>query len=135
MAAAGANVAKHGNRAASSNSGSADVLQACGVNISLDTKIIAQCIDTIGIGFLYAPQYHPSMKYCALPRKELGIRTLFNLLGPLTNPADVKLHVIGVYDKALLTTFAQVLRDLGSHRALIVHGADGLDEISIAGET
>ena len=128
-------VAKHGNRAATSKCGSADVLEELGVKLDLPPERLGQCIDAIGIGFLFAPSMHPSFKYAAGPRKEIGIRTIFNMLGPLTNPAGAKVQLIGVYDAALCETLAHVLKNLGSERALLVHGVDGLDELSTLGET
>jgi anthranilate phosphoribosyltransferase len=134
-AAAGAKVAKHGGRSVSSKCGSADVLEALGVNVNLDHKRLGHLVDTIGIGFMFAPNYHPAMKYVAPVRKELEIRTMFNLLGPLTNPASAKRQVVGVYSKELTITFAKVLQKLGSKHVLVVHGEDGMDEISITGKT
>jgi len=135
VAAAGAHVAKHGNRAVSSRTGSADVLEAAGLNLNLSPLQVAECVNEVGIGFFFAPQHHTAMKYAAGPRKELGVRTLFNLLGPLTNPANTQRQVIGVYEKTLLEPLAQVLQKLGSIHALVVHSDDGLDEISIAKNT
>ena len=134
-AAAGAKVAKHGGRSVSSKCGSADVLEALGVDVNLDYKRLGQLVDTIGIGFIFAPNYHPAMKYVASVRKELEVRTMFNLLGPLTNPASTSKQVVGVYSKELTTTFAEVLQKLGSKHVLVVHGEDGMDEISITGKT
>jgi anthranilate phosphoribosyltransferase len=134
-AAAGAKVAKHGGRSVSSKCGSADVLEALGVDVNLDYKRLGQLVDTIGIGFMFAPNYHPAMKYVASVRKELEVRTMFNLLGPLTNPASTSKQVVGVYSKELTTTFAEVLQKLGSKHVLVVHGKDGMDEISITGKT
>jgi len=134
-AAAGARVAKHGGRSVSSKCGSADVLEAMGVNVNLTHEGIAALVDKIGIGFMFAPNYHPAMKYVAPVRKELGIRTFFNLLGPLTNPANAQSQVVGVFSQQLCATFAQVLRMLGSNHVFIVSGADGMDEISITGPT
>jgi anthranilate phosphoribosyltransferase len=128
-------VAKHGNRAATSKCGSADVLEALGVRLDLPPNQVAQCAESVGIGFLFAPAMHPSFKYAAGPRKEIGIRTIFNLLGPMTNPAQAPVQLIGVYDGAVCEKLAYVLRNLGSHRALLVHGLDGLDEISTLGVT
>lgn len=130
VAAAGAVVAKHGNRSVSSCSGSADVLEKAGVNLNLSPTQVKQCLEKIGIGFLFAPNYHPATKYVAAPRKELGIRTFFNLLGPLTNPANAKHLVVGVFNLKWLFLTAQVLLDLGCQRALVIHSEDGLDEIS-----
>jgi len=134
-AAAGAKVAKHGGRSVSSKCGSADVLEALGVNVNLDHKRLGHLVDAIGIGFMFAPNYHPAMKYVAPVRKELGIRTIFNLLGPLTNPASAARQIVGVYSKELTITFAKVLQKLGSKHVLVVHGEDGMDEISITGKT
>ena len=133
--AAGAKVAKHGGRSVSSRCGSADVLEALGVNVNLDHKRLGHLVDAIGIGFMFAPNYHPAMKYVAPVRKELEIRTIFNLLGPLTNPASAKRQILGVYSKELTITFAKVLQKLGSEHVLVVHGEDGMDEISITGKT
>ncbi len=134
-AAAGAKVAKHGGRSVSSKCGSADVLEALGVNVNLDHKLLGMLVDDLGIGFMFAPNYHPAMKYVAPVRKELEIRTMFNLLGPLTNPASAKKQIVGVYSKELTMTFAKVLQKLGSEHVLVVHGEDGMDEISITGRT
>lgn len=130
VAAAGQPVAKHGNRAISSKCGSADVLEALGVNLDIAPERVAACIDEVGIGFLFAPAHHPAMKYAAAPRRELGIRTVFNLLGPLTNPAGAAYQVVGVYAADRLELMAKALQQLGCRRALIVHGRDGLDEIT-----
>ncbi|PKN25874.1 MAG: anthranilate phosphoribosyltransferase [Deltaproteobacteria bacterium HGW-Deltaproteobacteria-21] len=134
-AAAGLTVAKHGNRAVSSGCGSADVLEALGVCIDAGTEIVEQCIQQIGIGFLFAPRLHAAMKYALGPRREIGIRTLFNMLGPLTNPAAATSQVIGVYDRNLTEMFAGVLKRLGTRRAFVVHGSDGLDEATVTGAT
>jgi anthranilate phosphoribosyltransferase len=134
-AGAGATVAKHGNRAVTSKSGSADVLEALGVDVSLDADGVGRCIDRVGIGFLFARTLHPAMKFVAPVRAELGIRTIFNALGPLTNPAGATRQVIGVYDPALCEALARVLLNLGSEHVLVVHGRIGLDEISTVGET
>ena len=134
-AAAGARVAKHGNRSVSSSSGSSDVLEALGVSLTLTPDQIAQCIETIGVGFMFAPAHHSAMKHAIGPRKELGMRTLFNVLGPLTNPALVRRQVLGVYDPALCEPLAKALQQLGSVHALVLHSEDGLDEISIAAPT
>jgi len=134
-AAAGIPVAKHGNRAVSSGCGSADVLEALGVNISVDQEIVEECIQQIGIGFLFAPKLHGAMKYAIGPRREIGIRTLFNMLGPLTNPAGATAQLLGVYDPKLTEMFADVLKNMGTKRAFVVHGSDGLDEVTITGET
>jgi len=134
-AGAGATVAKHGNRSVSSRSGSADVLRALGVNIEAEVAKVEECIRRAGIGFLFAPMLHGAMKYAAPVRREIGIRSIFNILGPLTNPAGAKRQVIGVYDSALTDLLAKVLNNLGSERAFIVRGEDGLDEITLADET
>ncbi len=135
VAAAGLVVAKHGNRAVSSGCGSADVLEALGVNINVGPEIVEECLQQIGIGFLFAPLLHGAMKYAIGPRREIGIRTIFNMLGPLTNPAGATCQLIGVYDAKLTEMFAGVLKNLGTKRAFIVHGADGLDEATVTGET
>ncbi len=134
-AAAGARVAKHGNRSVSSSSGSADVLEAAGVNLDLDAGQVAQCVETIGVGFLFAPKHHSAMKHAIGPRKEMGVRTLFNLLGPLTNPASAPNQVLGVFSADWLEPLARVLARLGSDHVLVVHADDGLDEISIGSPT
>lgn len=131
-ASAGVNIAKHGNRSVSSKSGSADVLEALGVKLDLEPKQVARCVQDIGIGFMFAPMHHSSMKHAAVPRKELAVRTLFNLLGPLTNPAGARRQVMGVFDNAWLEPIAHVLKTLGAQKALVVHADDGLDELSIA---
>ena len=133
VAGAGVKVAKHGNRAASSKSGSADVLMALGGNLDLNADQVGQCIDEVGIGFLYAIKHHPAMRHAIGPRRELGQRTIFNVLGPLTNPAEASHQVIGVYDPRLTEPLARVLGELGSQAAWVVHGADGLDELSTTG--
>ena len=135
VAAAGLTVAKHGNRAVSSGCGSADVLEALGVNISAPPEVVEECIHQIGIGFLFAPKLHGTMKYAIGPRREIGIRTIFNMLGPLTNPAGATSQLIGVYNPRLTEMFAGVLRNLGTKSAYVVHGADGLDEATVTGET
>jgi len=135
VAAAGAKVAKHGGRSVSSTCGSADVLEALGVNVNQTPEQVGKSVDEIGIGFMFAPNHHSAMKYAAPVRKELGVRTLFNLLGPLTNPASAKKQVMGVFDKTLTGKLAQVLLKLGSKHVLVVHGADGMDEISFTGDT
>jgi anthranilate phosphoribosyltransferase len=134
-AAAGARIAKHGGRSVSSQSGSADVLEALGVNINLTPQQVGQCIDEIGIGFMFAPNHHSAMKHAAPVRRELGVRTLFNILGPLTNPAGAPNQVLGVFHPDLVGILVRVLQRLGSLRALTVFGREGLDEISISGET
>jgi anthranilate phosphoribosyltransferase len=133
VAGAGVKVAKHGNRAASSKSGSADVLMALGGNLDLGPEQVAACVETVGIGFLYAIHHHPAMRHAIGPRRELGQRTIFNLLGPLTNPAGATHQVIGVYAPQLTEPLARVLGELGSTAAYVVHGADGLDEFSTTG--
>lgn len=132
VAAAGGRVAKHGNRSVSSQSGSADVLEAAGVNLDLSPEQVAECIEKIGIGFLFAQKHHSAMKYAIGPRKEMAVRTIFNILGPLTNPANAPFQVLGVYSKEWLRPLAEVLRELGSKHVMVVHAEDGLDEISIA---
>lgn len=134
-AAAGAKVAKHGGRSVSSTCGSADVLEVLGVDINKTPEQVASSVDEIGIGFMFAPNHHSAMKHAAPVRRELGVRTIFNLLGPLTNPASARCQVVGVFDKALTGKIAQVLQKLGSEHVLVVHGADGMDEISFTGET
>ncbi|MDH3608615.1 MAG: anthranilate phosphoribosyltransferase, partial [Gammaproteobacteria bacterium] len=135
VAAAGARVAKHGNRSVSSKSGSADLLETAGVNLQLTPNQVAKCIEEIGIGFLFAPAHHSAMKHAIGPRKELGVRTMFNLLGPLTNPANAPHQVLGVFSEQWIEPLANVLQSLGSKHVLVVHADDGLDEISIAGNT
>jgi anthranilate phosphoribosyltransferase len=134
-AAAGAHVAKHGNRSVSSKSGSADLLEAAGANLELDADQVAHCIEQVGIGFMFAPLHHGAMKYAIGPRREMGVRTVFNVLGPLTNPAGAPNQVLGVFDAALLEPIAKVLRQLGSRHVLVVHSEDGMDEISIGAPT
>ena len=134
-AAAGAQVAKHGNRSVSSSSGSSDVLETLGVNLDVSPEQIAACVQEVGLGFMFAPAHHGAMKHAVGPRRELGLRTLFNVLGPLTNPAGVKRQVLGVYDAALCEPLAEALARLGSQHALVLHSDDGLDEISIAALT
>jgi anthranilate synthase/phosphoribosyltransferase len=133
LAGTGRKVAKHGNRAASSQCGSADVLSALGVNLELTPEQVAQAIEQIGIGFMFAPKFHPAMKHAIGPRKEIGQRTIFNILGPLTNPAGANIQVTGVYDAPLTEPLAHVLNELGSKAALVVHGANGLDELNTTG--
>lgn len=135
VASCGISVAKHGNRSVSSKSGSADVLKALGVNIEVDVATVEKCIRDIGIGFLFAPLLHEAMKYAAPVRAELGIRTIFNMLGPLTNPARAKCQVVGVYDEKLTEVFAEVLGNLGVEHAFVVCGEDGLDEITLTAPT
>ena len=132
VAAAGGRVAKHGNRSVSSKSGSADVLEASGVCLDLDVSQVANCIETLGVGFMFAPAHHSAMRYAIGPRKELGMRTIFNVLGPLTNPASAPNQVLGVFDETLLTPLAEVLRRLGSNHVLVVCSEDGLDELSVS---
>jgi anthranilate phosphoribosyltransferase len=135
VAGAGVTVAKHGNRSVSSKSGSADVLQALGVNIEIPSHRVEECMKEVGIGFLFAPMMHLAMKYAIGPRREVGIRTIFNVLGPLTNPANVKSQIMGVYAGELTSSLAQALGNLGARHAFVVHGMDGLDEITITGKT
>jgi len=135
VAGCGLTVAKHGNRSVSSSCGSADVLEAAGVNLALTADQVGACIKQHGIGFLFAPSLHGAMKYAIGPRREIGIRTIFNVLGPLTNPAGANIQVLGVFDKALTKPMAEVLAKLGSLRALVVHGEGNLDELTITGET
>jgi anthranilate phosphoribosyltransferase len=135
VAAAGGQVAKHGNRSVSSSCGSADVLEAAGVNLDLSAEQVSQCVQEIGVGFLFAPKHHGAMKYTIGPRKEMGVRTLFNLLGPLSNPAGAPNQLIGVFAKDWVEPLAQVLKKLGSRHVLVVNAEDGLDEISIAAPT
>ncbi len=134
-AGAGLCVAKHGNRAASSKCGSADVLKELGVNVEAPPEKVEECLDEVGIGFLFAPALHKAMKYAIGPRREIGVRTIFNILGPLTNPAGATRQVVGVYDSNLTDIIAQVLGNLGAEHALVVHGMDGLDEITITDRT
>ncbi len=131
VAGAGITVAKHGNRAVSSRSGSADVLKCLGVNIEADKAVVEKCIEQVGMGFLFAPRMHGAMKHAAPVRKQLGFRTIFNLLGPLTNPANAHAQIIGVFDRKWVSPIAHVLKDLGCRHAFVVHGEDGLDEISL----
>src|ERR1043165_2477444 len=135
LAGAGVNVAKHGNRSVSSQSGSADVLGALGVKIDAPKERVEQCIANIGIGFLFAPLLHEAMKYAVQPRREIGIRTIFNILGPLTNPAMETHQLTGIYDGALTEPIAHVLKNLGTKRAMVVHGLEGMDELSLCGPT
>ena len=134
-AAAGANVAKHGNRAVSSNSGSADLLESAGVYLGVDSDQVARCIDEVGVGFMFAPSHHGAMKHAIGPRKQLGMRTIFNILGPMTNPAGVKNLVIGVFTEQLCRPMAEVMHQLGAEHVMVVHADDGLDEISLATHT
>lgn len=135
VAGAGVKVAKHGNRAMSSKCGSADVLEALGVKIDLTAEQVQHCLKEVGIGFMFAPSFHPAMKYAAAPRREIGIRTVFNILGPLTNPAGAQVQVLGVPDGALVEKMAKVLQFLGCKHALVVHSEDGLDELTVTGKT
>ena len=134
-ASAGVKVAKHGGRSVSSKCGSADVLEALGVNVNLTPEKVASLVNDIGIAFMFAPNFHPAMRYAAPVRKKLGVRTIFNVLGPLANPASATNQVLGVYDASLTETMAEVLYKLGSEHVLVVHGEDGMDEISISSET
>ena len=135
VAAAGGKVAKHGNRSISSKSGSADVLEAAGINLNISPKLISQCIEEIGLGFMFAPAHHSAMKHAIGPRKELAVRTIFNVLGPLTNPAKAPNQIMGVYNKSLVEPIANVLKGLNSRHVMVVHSEDGLDEFSIANTT
>jgi anthranilate phosphoribosyltransferase len=135
IAGAGVPVAKHGNRAVTSKSGSADVLEKLGLNLNLEPQAIEGIIEQVGVGFMFAPAFHPAMKYAAEPRKEIGIRTVFNILGPLTNPASASAQLLGVYDAKLVEPIAYTLQKLGCEEAIVVHGLDGLDEISTIGKT
>jgi len=135
IAGAGIPVAKHGNRSVTSKSGSADVLEKLGLNLNLQPQDVEAAIEQVGIGFMFAPAFHPAMKYAAEPRREIGIRTVFNILGPLTNPANATAQLLGVYDPKLVAPMAYALDRLGCQEALVVHGLDGLDEISTAGNT
>ncbi len=135
VAAAGGHVAKHGNRSVSSSTGSADVLEQAGVNLSVSPEQVARAIEQVGVGFMFAQAHHSAMKHAIGPRRELGMRTLFNMLGPMTNPAGVKRQVLGVFDRSLCRPMAEVLQRLGSEHVMVVHAQDGLDEISIAAPT
>ena len=135
VAGAGIPVAKHGNRSVTSRSGSADVLEKLGLNLNADLRTVERAIEEVGIGFMFAPVHHPAMKHATEPRKEIGIRTVFNILGPLTNPANAKAQLLGVYDGSLVKPLACVLKNLGCEEAMVVHGLDGLDEISTIGKT
>ncbi len=135
VAAAGLPVAKHGNRSISSKSGAGDVLEALGVNISADLDVVSRCVETVGIGFMFAPHFNPAMKYVGKVRKELGFRTVFNTLGPLSNPSRAKAMVVGVYDKNLTETIANAMMNMGVERALVVSGNDNMDEITLTGAT
>ncbi len=135
VAAAGGRVAKHGNRSISSKSGSADVLETAGVNLEISPQQVAECVNEIGVGFMFAPLHHSAMKYAIGPRREMAVRTIFNVLGPLTNPAGAPNQVLGVFSKDLVEPMAHVLKRLGSEHVLVVHAEDGMDEISIASPT
>ncbi|SFU62976.1 anthranilate phosphoribosyltransferase [Halomonas korlensis] len=135
VAAAGGHVAKHGNRGVSSSSGSADLFAVAGIHLDLDAEQVARCIEQVGVGFMFAPNHHPAMRHAVAPRREMGVRTLFNILGPLTNPAGAPNQVLGVYAQELVPLMADVLRRLGSRHVLVVHAEDGLDEISLAAPT
>lgn len=135
VAAAGGTVAKHGNRSVSSKSGSADLLEAAGVNLDLTPEQVAQCINEIGVGFMFAPKHHSAMKHAIGPRKEMGVRTIFNVLGPLTNPADAPNQLLGVFSSELVEPLAEVLNKLGSNHVLVVNAEDGMDEISVGAPT
>ena len=135
VAGAGVAIAKHGNRSVTSKSGSADVLERLGLNLNLEPEAVKNAIEKVGIGFMFAPAFHPAMKYAIGPRRELGIRTIFNVLGPLTNPADANAQLLGVYDRKLTEPLAHALKKLGCEEAMVVHGLDGLDEISTIGKT
>jgi anthranilate phosphoribosyltransferase len=135
VAAAGGRVAKHGNRSVSSSSGSADVLEAAGVRLDITPEQVAHCVNELGIGFMFALMHHSAMRHVSLARRELGLRTLFNVLGPMANPAGLKCQLIGVYDRVLCRPVAEVLQRLGSEHVLVVHSEDGLDEISLAADT
>ncbi len=135
VAAAGGHVAKHGNRSISSSSGSADVLEAAGIRLDVGPDVVGRAIETLGVGFMFAPAHHGAMKHAIGPRRELGMRTIFNMLGPMTNPAGVTRQVIGVFDQKLCRSMAEVLKRLGGEHVLVVHAQDGLDEFSIAAET
>jgi len=135
VAGCGVTVAKHGNRAVSSQCGSADLLEAMGMNLEMDPELVEEAVTDIGVGFLFAPKYHGAMRYAAAARKEVGIRSIFNMLGPLTNPAAANCQLIGVYMPELTEMFARALKELGSRRAFVVHGHDGLDEISVCAPT
>lgn len=134
-ASAGVKVAKHGNRSVSSKSGAADFLEAAGVNLNLEPQQVAQCVDQVGVGFMFAPNFHSAMKHAVGPRREMGVRTIFNLLGPLTNPAGVPNQVLGVFDAVWVLPLAQVLKKLGSQHVIVVHSNDGMDEISCCAPT
>lgn len=134
-AGAGIAIAKHGNRSVTSKCGSADVLESVGINLNASPSVVEKAIENVGIGFMFAPAFHPAMKNAVVPRREIGVRTVFNILGPLTNPANASAQVLGVYDSRLVEPMAKVLQKLGLTEAMVVHGMDGLDEISIIGKT
>jgi anthranilate phosphoribosyltransferase len=135
VAAAGGKVAKHGNRSISSSSGSADLLEAAGVNLNITAEQVSECIEKIGVGFMFAPLHHSAMKHAIGPRKEMAVRTIFNVLGPLTNPAGAPNQLLGVFSDELVEPLAKVLKKLGSHHVMVVHSEDGMDEISIGAAT
>lgn len=135
VAACGGQVAKHGNRSISSSTGSADVLEAAGVHLDISPEQVAACVETVGVGFMFAPAHHSAMKHAIGPRKQLAMRTIFNMLGPMTNPAGVKHQVIGVFSERLCRPMAEVLRKLGSEHVMVVHASDGLDEFTLSGST
>jgi anthranilate phosphoribosyltransferase len=135
VAAAGGKVAKHGNRSVTSSSGSADLLEAAGVNLNISAEQVSQCIDEIGVGFMFAPLHHSAMKHAIGPRKEMAVRTIFNILGPLTNPAGAPNQLLGVFSDDLVEPLANVLKKLGSNHVMVVHSEDGMDEISIGAAT
>ncbi|WP_440996493.1 anthranilate phosphoribosyltransferase [Arhodomonas sp. SL1] len=135
LAAAGGRVAKHGNRSVSSSSGSADLLEAAGANLDLNPEQVGECVDRVGVGFMFAPRHHSAMRHAVAPRREMAVRTIFNLLGPLTNPAGARRQLLGVFADHWVRPLAEVLRRLGSDRVMVVHSEDGLDEISIAAPT
>ncbi len=135
VAAAGGKVAKHGNRSVSSKSGAADLLEAAGVNLDISAEQVAACVDDVGVGFMFAPKHHGAMKHAIGPRREMAVRTIFNILGPLTNPASAPNQLLGVFDKALVEPLAAVMQQLGSHHVMVVHSDDGMDEISISAPT
>jgi anthranilate phosphoribosyltransferase len=135
VAGAGVAIAKHGNRSVTSKSGSADVLERLGLNLDMEPEGVQTTIEEVGVGFMFAPAFHPAMKYAVQPRREIGIRTIFNVLGPLTNPASANAQLLGVYDPKLTTPLAYALKRLGCEEAMVVHGLDGIDEISTVGRT
>ncbi|MFP3951577.1 MAG: anthranilate phosphoribosyltransferase [Candidatus Bathyarchaeia archaeon] len=135
IAGAGVNVAKHGNRSVTSKSGSADVLERLGLNLNLEPEAVERVVEEVGIGFMFAPRFHPAMKHCTGPRRQIGIRTVFNILGPLTNPASADAQLLGVYGKEWVEPLAHALKELGCEEAMVVHGAGGMDELSTIGKT